>query len=404
MESEKQSLMAENVQLTNERDTARAAATPMLPSAHAGVRPPNTPTASNAGAASSAGAASTTATAGSVASGGHTFALTGVQGVTTARGPASAKEERSTLAQATKIIKVRVSETTDIVRFMTETTKLKGQIDTHYSDVTEELKIKIAMQLLSDKLNVDAELIFNRQTNMGMYDLNIFFESLRKQNFPASITSLDLGYRRLSQSHPERTTIVDYSRTFKQFIQMLKLDIQSQIPKFVEGLISSEVKSALRRHNLESFSFDYLVTMAVSIENNLTLEKTTTRTLVGQEEGWEEIYGGGLGADEAFLVMGVPIKKYFNKADEGQCSNRCFNCLNFGHKSVYCENKKCKFCEVETAKCKHYSILCPKGPRDFKKYMEKRREFEEKFKNRKQTMAKLVGEVEDWQFEDSEFE
>ena len=96
-----------------------------------------------------------------------------------------------------------------------------------------------------------------------------------------------MGFAKLTQSYPQKGTVTDYSRRFRTFCKLLGFDLKPQVPKFIDGLTSQAVKSALRRHNLEEFSFRKIVELAAAIHNNIALKKSSDSVMVGGKRmGW----------------------------------------------------------------------------------------------------------------------
>jgi len=324
-------------------------------------------------------------------------------------------------ATSTKVIRTKLSPSSDIVTFLDKITQLENAIEEIYSNETEKVKIQIALQNFSDALRTEGDLVYDGCKSSGFFHLKSFLKEVFSYSFPAPESTLISAFEGISQNHPTKGNITDYARRFRAIISMLKYDLEGFRTKFVDGLANSELKSALRRNNWEGLTFTELVRLAVSIENNLSRERPAAKAYVVRGGG-ERLEGEGSGVDHgvgerdwdlgasggydsgedderAQLIMGVPIAKYFQAADRQNVSNRCFNCFN-KHKSTLCPIKYCKFCERKNSLVKHYSLLCPKAPKNFEKFLEAR----EKVRKEKKETVRYANDFVDYDFSSDEFE
>ena len=90
------------------------------------------------------------------------------------------------------------------------------------------------------------------------------------------------------------------------------------------------------------------------------------------------------------------------EAEKWGLGRACFNCFN-EHSAQQCK-KECKFCQRGVRQARHYSILCPKRPRDMKKFFAEREEARKKYEERK-IQVKLAEESSSFcDFTDDDFE
>ena len=291
------------------------------------------------------------------------------------------------LSSSAKVIRQKITRTSDIVAFSDQLERLESSIVDAYPDTHEKLKIQIALNQLDDSIRSEGDSIFETCKENGYYCLNSFLREIFSFSFPSPQTSLNTAFENLTQNHPERTSITDYARRFRSIINKLKYSLDGFKAKFVEGLSNSELKGALRRSNWEVLSFQELVALAVAIEANLTKEKHSSKVLYtgagdGTREERELQCGGfcGMGGtkekdkegEDVLLIMGIPLRRYFETADKHGLANRCFNCFAGSHRVGACIRKNCKFCEKPTSDARHYSLLCPRAPKSFHKFIEAR--------------------------------
>ena len=316
------------------------------------------------------------------------------------------------LAQASKVIKTKIDNSEEIISFLDKCTTLQNNILDLYGDESNQTRILIAMNQMTNTVRTDAEGVYEKCRLAGVYCFEKFFKDLFTTCHPAPQSTLDLNFRGLTQNNPVKGSIVDYGRRFRVMVNLLNYNLESHIYKFVSGLASSELKAALRRQNLEKLKFAELVALAVSISNNLSQEKTTEKLFSGVEEKrgtdrrkrlWESDGEGEDSEDEILKIMGVPLKEYLQKVTLHKLSNRCFNCFGY-HRVEKCMGpKKCKFCGKGTGEAKHYSIICPKAPKDFKTFLEAREKAGGEFKKRDEEKVKFTTEFADYEFDSDEF-
>ena len=221
-------------------------------------------------------------------------------------------------------------------------------------------------------------------------------------NFPSPWSSLDLAFRGLKQGD---LSVVDYARRFKLFVSKLELNLKGQVNKFLMGLRDPNLRSALYKQNLEDLEFDALVRWAVSLTNNLKLEKVSAGA-VGACKEWngdetclkmmEDMDGDG-----SYKIMGVSLGKYLKAAEEKGVKLRCFNCFGMGHGSLQCGLKMCKFCEKGVNQVSHYSLLCPRAPKNLAKFLEQR-DLSKTRKFEKQNVVCIPDDFVEFNFESDE--
>ena len=103
--------------------------------------------------------------------------------------------------------------------------------------------------------------------------------------------------------------------------------------------------------------------------------------------------------ENCLKIMGVSLNQYLRAADARGVSKRCFHCFSEKHGSTECSLRFCKFCEKDIKVAQHYSILCPKCPKDLKKYLEAR----EKAKfDRRTNNVRYADDYDNYQFESEE--
>ena len=317
----------------------------------------------------------------------------------TAAGTPGAERSRisKVLVESSKVIKTKLQSTPDIVLFLDNQSKLMRAIEDIYGEETERTKIQVALNQMDDKLRSDGDVVYDRCKEGGFFDLETFMRGLMKMNFPAPRSSLDLGFSSLRQNYPERSTIVEYGRRFRTIARLLEVKPEHYFTKFIEGLASGEVQAALKRTELEGRIFDEVVALAVSIGNMLMTERPVTKESVGRELVAREV---GF-REECNKIMGVPVSRYFEVAQEKGVEQRCFNCFSMGHQSVECRLRSCKFCDKLTSAVQHYSLLCPLAPKTLNKFLGAREAAGKRFK--KTAPARYEEDFEDYVFESDEF-
>ena len=276
------------------------------------------------------------------------------------------------LISSSKIVKGCLKSKTNIVEFMVDASMLSESIEEFFGRESEDLKIKIALLHMDTDVRTDADTVYKNLRGVGLYNLESFMEGLFALNFPSPWSSLDLAYRGLRQGD---LSVVEYARRFKLFVAKLELNLKGQVNKFLMGLKDPGLRSALYKQNLEDLEFDGLVRWAVSLTNNLKLERVNAGVGVATEwEGDETCLKmiEGEGFDSAYKIMGIPLGKYLKAAEDKGVKLRCFNCFGTGHGSLQCGLRMCKFCEKGTSQAQHYSLMCPRAPRNLAKFLEER--------------------------------
>ena len=317
------------------------------------------------------------------------------------------KERLQKLANCNKVVKIKLGEENDIILFLDTAARLQSAIEDLYSGETEKFRIMIALACMEPKIRGEAESIYETARLSDIYNLSEFFQNLFKLIFPAPNSTLEIGFRTLTQNNP-KGSITDYARRFRMICKLLNFSLMTHINKFIEGLASGEVKAALRRTNLEGMEFGAVVTLAVGITNNLSFEKSNmSKIFAGRErEGSSGGYGDSLSTGERIFgrsapnfgdeeeeddkinkIMGVAFSTY-KKASEKLGVSGCYNCFQ-KHRAFDCPLKSCKFCKQPTSKVQHFSIICPNCPSKLDMYHKQRNDWKEK---REQDKVKALWE------------
>ena len=340
---------------------------------------------------SGSGAAATTSS--SIPWGGVQFGLTGRR---QDEGRPTKDSSLQTIIQSSKLIKVKFEATDDIVKYVDGQSNLSNAIKEYFGRETSQLKIQIAIFHMGEELKKDAQFVYDNMKTIAHFDLDQFFTGLFEMNFPSPNSSLQLGYSKLTQNFPTKRTIIEYARTFRCFVNMLKWELNTQINKFLEGLSCADVKSALRRHKLGGMAFNDLVSLAVDINNNLNLEKNTSRTLILEEENDK-----GTDFDMTLKIFNTDFRDYKEKAMRHNLGNgSCWNCFSDGHRSITCQKRSCKFCDRPTSVVRHYSLLCPKAPEKLDNFLTQRKKAEAM----RRPNVKMVEDTVEWQFDETDFD
>ena len=321
------------------------------------------------------------------------------------RGPdASVREEdrrMRTLMSSTKLIRCTLKSGKGIVDFMVDSNMLQENINEFFGDESEDQKIKIALLHMDEAVRTDADEVYRNLRVIGVYDLKAFMAGLFNLNYPSPWSSLDLAFRGLKQGE---LSIIDYARRFKLFVGQLELNLKGQVNKFMLGLKDPNLRSSLYKQNLEGMEFDDIVKWAVTLTNNLKLERglgASVSTCVEFDLDETCLSMGEVGLEYSYKIMGVPLGVYLRTAEEKNVRLRCFNCFGSGHGSVECGLKICKFCEKEPKKVKHYSLMCPRAPKNLGKFLEER----DKYKASKKAVnsnSVIADEFKDYHFDSDE--
>ena len=278
------------------------------------------------------------------------------------------KPVSAVLAQSSKVIRTRLQRTDDITTFLDNCKRIESAINADYGEESQKTKIRIALNAFSDELRGDGDHVYEEMERDGDFNLNQFFQIVFKMSFPAPSSMLISGFESLTQNHPTKSSLVDYARKFRTLIRLLQYDVEGFKGKWVSGLSNAELKSALRRTNWEQISFAELVALAIAINTNLEKEKPSAKVFSARdEEGLE-----GKGEEESVLkIFDVPTSRYFRMADKHGVGGKCYNCFG-NHRSNECRVKTCKFCHAPNKDARHFSLICPKAPSDFSKFLDTR--------------------------------
>ena len=269
------------------------------------------------------------------------------------------------VSDSVRVIKVTIGPQTDVIEHLLEVDSLKSSILDFFNSESEETKCLVAKAHLMNSLKNTGDMIMKGMSAKGVFDLELFFEQLFAMSFPAPESALDIGFRKISQSYPTPTTIVEYSRRFVVFCEKLKLSLKSNTLKFIEGITNSEVRSSLMRYPYQTMEFPDLVSYAVGLQNTLSVAKKQEKAFLGISEGDE--------TDIIGKIFDKPLKDYTDVLTKQNIKGKfCWNCFKGSHLSIDCRTKSCRFCFETNARCGHLSLLCPKRPRDLKKYVEER--------------------------------
>ena len=266
------------------------------------------------------------------------------------------------LNESTKVIRIKLCKTSDVISFLDNLYKLERDIETVYPDESEMVKCKIAMNKFDDDVRNDGDYIFEMMSQDNVWDLGEFLKRVFKLNFPASQSSMELAFRALSQSYPEKISLSDYARKFRTLVKLQELDIRKMTCRFIDGISSVQVRMALRGQALDGVGFSELVSRAIQIQNHYSMEKTAVKSLVAREED-----EGG----EVYKIMGVPVGKYVEEARRKGVGKRCFNCFG-AHQATECRLRTCKFCDRPVAEAMHYSLLCKRAPKSLERFLDAR--------------------------------
>ena len=303
------------------------------------------------------------------------------------------------LMSSTKLIKCILKSGRNIVDYMVEANTLYESIEEFFGGEGEDLKIKVALLHMDEIMRTDADEVYRNLRVVGVYDLKGFMAGLFSLNYPSPWSSLDLAFRSLKQGE---LSIIDYSRRFKLFVGQLELNLKGQVNKFLLGLKDANLRSSLYKQNLDEMEFDQIVKWAVTLSNNLKVERgmgASVSSCVEFDLDETCLIMGEMDLEYAYKVMGVPLGTYLKAAEDKNVKLRCFNCFGSGHGAVECGLKACKFCGKDPKKVKHYSLMCPKCPRNLEKFLDER----DKYKNsRAAQSACIADDYTDYTFESDE--
>ena len=276
------------------------------------------------------------------------------------------KDELSALSTSTKIIKVKLQLSKDIITYLVDSDALHKAITSSFQDEACKTQIKIAILCITGGLKADANFVLESMAEGGIYDLDVFFDKLFYLNFPSPTSTLMLGFEQIKQGSD---SIVEFSKKFRLYAEKLHLRLKNYLNKYINGLSSEEVRDTLRKFVTDETNFNDLVSKAVSVNNNLAFVKkpSYTRTydktnLVYSDEDTEV----------CFKIYGLSMQKYFDAATKKQANGRCFQCMSKSHKSVSCGRSVCLFCGKVSASARHLSLLCSRCPDDLTPFFEAR--------------------------------
>ena len=301
---------------------------------------------------------------------------------------------RRIISESNKLIDVKMTATDQITDYIESMSLLQRAIRQYYSEESQKVQIMVVMHHLGKKLRQDGNVIYDEFEETGNWDLGVFFQELFSANWPAPSSTLRLGFDKLTQSYPLKGSIHDFSRRLKAYCELMGFELKAQLPKFIEGLTSGAVKAAIRRHNLESMSFEQVVQLTVSVSNNLQSERSTDAVMVIGEEA--DCYDMG---EQVYKIFDTDVKKYFRVADDKGVGQRCFQCFSRDHKVANCKKTTCKFCSQKSVKVRHYSLLCPRAPRNFTTFLGVR----DSAADKRTSVLKITDDFKEFTFQESDF-
>ena len=314
----------------------------------------------------------------------------------------SEKKEQQVLINSTKLIKVTLKSKDDVVEFLENVEMLVQAIEEFYGGETDETKIKIALLHMGSEVKIDGDVVFKELKNEGVYSLKLFMERLFALNFPSPWSSLDLAFRELKQGE---SSIIEYSRKFRLFVGKLELNLKAQKNRFLAGLRDGRVRQSMYKQNIEVLEFDSLVRWCVTLTNNMKLDQPSFSVFKGEEkercEGERTLMAEDKdeGLDACMKIMGVSLAQYWKVSEERGVGKRCFQCFSDKHGATQCPLKICKFCDKEVRVAQHYSVMCPKCPKNLTKFLEARDKA--KF-NRGANNVRFTDDYDDYHFESEE--
>ena len=287
--------------------------------------------------------------------------------------PVSAQQRLKLIADSKRVISVTIDETSDVVNFVLSLNSLQSSIRDFFGSEDDHTKILCANAHFLGNIKITGDQILEIMGDNGEYDFEVFFEKVFKMSFPSPDTALDCGFRKISQNYPTPTTIVGYARRFRVFVDKLGLKLRSQYLKFIEGLSNSEVRASILRYPYHTLAFNDLVEYAVGLENSLSAVKTQSV----QVKVCHEQYADEEDVECVLKIMGKSLKDYQSALSSKGLGRgkRCYNCFSGDHFAKACRSTVCRFCRVPTDKAGHLSIFCPKCPKDLRRYMEERKQF-----------------------------
>ena len=266
------------------------------------------------------------------------------------------------VSESMRVIKQTLGPEADVVEHLLEADRLKTSILDYFREESEEVQCLVAKAHLSGGLKSSGDAVGRQMARTGCFSLEGFFEELFQLTFPSAHSSLDVGFRKLSQSYPNPTTIVEYSYKFETYVAKLGLNLKANYLKFIEGLSNADVRSSLVRYPYHNLEFRELVTYAMGVQTSLSVQmKGGVKVFACEEEGEEN--------EEVYKVFGRPIRAYDEARKQKNLTGTvCWNCFHPSHVSPECKTKTCKFCQEPNSKVRHLSLLCPRAPRDLSRF------------------------------------
>ena len=301
---------------------------------------------------------------------------------------------RKIISESNKLIDVKMVATNEITDYIESMSLLQRAVDQYYSEETQKVQIMVVMHHMDKKLRQDGNVIYDEFMRVGGWDLGKFFQELFAANWPAPSSTLRLGFDKLTQSYPLKGSIHDFSRRLRAYCELMGFELKAQLPKFIEGLTSGALRAAIRRHNLESMTFEQVVQLTVSVGNNLQSEKSNESVMVsGEGAEYPEA------SEQVFKIFDTDVRKYFRVADEKGVGQRCFQCFSKDHRVANCKKSSCKFCSQKSVKVRHYSLLCPRAPRNFTTFLNVR----DSAVDKRTSVLKITDDFREYTFQESDF-
>ena len=189
------------------------------------------------------------------------------------------------VSDSNRMIKEQLELSGDVVDFLLASETLKQGIQDFLGGQSGYIQIIAAKYKCSPALKNTANEIISSMRREGRFNLDDFFNRLFVLRFPKALSSLEIGFRKLSQSHPTKVGIVEYGSRFAVFVKKLGLSLKGNYLKFVEGLTNSEVRVAMLRFPFHDLSYEMLISTAVGIENSVSISRpiSQARTLMNCE-------------------------------------------------------------------------------------------------------------------------
>ena len=103
--------------------------------------------------------------------------------------------------------------------------------------------------------------------------------------------------------------------------------------------------------------------------------------------------------EQVYKIFDTDVKKYFRVADDKGVGQRCFQCFSRDHKVANCKKTTCKFCSQKSVKVRHYSLLCPRAPRNFTTFLGVR----DGAVDKRTSVLKITDDFREFTFQESDF-